>query len=994
MTKEESKEEIKILIDKFSSQFDFYKSLNYNETQTRQDFINPFFKALGWDIDNGKQQLETYRDVRHEDKIKINGHTKAPDYSFNINGKRKFFVEAKKPSISIKENPMPALQVRNYAWNGGLSVSILTDFEELAIYDCTRKPKNVESANAKRLKYIYYTDYIKEFDFIYDTFSYDSVLNGSIEIYAKNKINFKNAEPVDKEFLKTLERWREYLATTIALRNKQLEETEINYSVQQTIDRIVFLKVCEDRKIEPENNLFKLTKSGNLYQNLFQYFQTADQKYNSGLFDFKKDTITQNLEIDNKVIKNIITELYGKSKENETEFGFNFAIIPVEILGLAYEQFLGKVIRLTKAHHAKIEEKPEVRKAGGVYYTPEYIVEYIVKQTVGELIENKTPDEISKIKILDPSCGSGSFLLGAYQYLLDYHLKYYNQLRIRNYELGIDNGKQNSIHNSEFIIHNLPLTPDGYLTSQEKKRILLNNIFGVDIDTQAVEVTKLSLLLKALEGETEASIQTSLQLFNERVLPTIDNNIQCGNSLVGSDFYDKKLFLSPKEERKINVFDWNVSFKDIFKATGFDCIIGNPPWGSKDVLTEKSVLDYIVSTFNRDIHNMNIFALFIDQSRKLLKIGGILGFLIPKNFIKTQSYIPYRLDLLNKQTLNRVTDFGKFPQVAQEAIALFSTNNPSNSYYIKRELYQDNKITELDNLNVSDILQDEFKVITLSTLSNFQSIVQKIENNSFKLGSEFEVLRGMEHGRNGNLLRCTSCNKYFEKPGKRNLSLETIKCKHCNNDVKIVTSNEHIFIKPQKENASFKGLLIGNSIDRYELKKISYFVEPDLAGIDYKKIHKLDEKLLFIRISKTLRGYLDTDNLLCLNALNIVYSKNNKYNLKFVLGILNSNLYAKYIDYKITSGANLTIRLSNETMKSIPIYNIDFDNKNENKLYNEIIELVESILELNKRKSNSKLPTEIEQLSRRIIQTDKKIDKKVCELYKLSPQEIEQIEKQ
>jgi len=386
MTKEEAKTEIKILIDKFNSQIDFYKSLNYNETQTRQDFINPFLKALGWDIDNRKQQLETYRDVRHEDKIKVNGHTKAPDYSFSINGKRKFFVEAKKPSVSIRENPMPALQVRNYAWNGGLSISIVTDFEELAIYDCTRKPKNSDNANAKRLKYIYYTDYIKEFDFIYDTFSYDSVLNGSIEIYAKNKINFKNAEPVDKEFLKTLERWREYLATSIALKNKELEEEQINYAVQQTIDRIIFLKVCEDRKIEKENSLLKTIKSGNLYQNLYHYFQTADQKYNSGLFDFKKDTITHNIQIDNKILKNIITELYGKSKEEEADFGFNFAIIPVEILGFAYEQFLGKVIRLTSAHHAQIEEKPEVRKSGGVYYTPEYIAVYIVKHTVGELI--------------------------------------------------------------------------------------------------------------------------------------------------------------------------------------------------------------------------------------------------------------------------------------------------------------------------------------------------------------------------------------------------------------------------------------------------------------------------------------------------------------------------------------------------------------------------------------------------------------------------------
>jgi len=278
-----------------------------------------------------------------------------------------------------------------------------------------------------------------------------------------------------------------------------------------------------------------LIKQGNLYSNLFDYFKIADHKYNSGLFDFKKDKITEKIVVENKIIKTIITELF--------EGGYNFAVIPVEILGYAYEQFLGKVIRLTAAHHAKIEEKIEVRKSGGVYYTPDYIVQYIVENTVGKLIEHKTPEQISELKILDPACGSGSFLLGAYQYLLDYHLKYY-----------YDN-------KTKLKLKDNPITPNGGLSSKEKKRILLNNIHGVDIDTQAVEVTKLSLLLKALEGETEASIQTSLQMFNERVLPNIETNIQCGNSLISSDFYKDGIFITPKEQRKVNVFDWIENFR-------------------------------------------------------------------------------------------------------------------------------------------------------------------------------------------------------------------------------------------------------------------------------------------------------------------------------------------------------------------------------------------------------------------------------------------------
>jgi len=674
MNKEEAKEKIKLLIEKFSSQIDFYKSLNYNETQTRQDFINPFFETLGWDIDNKKQQLETYRDVRHEDRIKVNGHTKAPDYSFNIEGKRKFFVEAKKPAIPIRENSEPALQIRNYGWNANLSISVLTDFEEFAIYDCTKKPKNTENANAKRLKYIYYTDYLKNFDFIYDTFCFENVLAGSIEKFAKSKINFKTAEPVDKEFLKSIESWREYLATTIALRNNDLEEEDINFSVQQIIDRIVFLKVCEDRKIEKENNLFKLLKSGDYYQNLYHYFQIADQKYNSGLFDFKKDTITKNLEIDNKVIKNIITELYGKTKENEKEYGYNFAIIPVEILGLAYEQFLGKVIKLTSAKHAQIEEKPEVRKAGGVYYTPEYIVDFIVKNTVGKIIENKTPEEISKIKILDPSCGSGSFLLGAYQYLLDYHLKYYNKNR------------------SKLKLKENPITADGNLTSKEKKEILLNNIFGVDIDTQAVEVTKLSLLLKALEGETETSIQTSLQLFNERVLPTIDNNIQCGNSLISTDFYDTGLFLTPKEERKINVFDWKTSFSEIFNKGGFDCVIGNPPYVRIHTIDENSI-NYFLKSYKLAQKQFDLYNIFIEKSFKIVKQSGLFSFIIPSLFIKGVQYENLR-KLMNENSeefLLKEYGDGVFEQVKMPTCIFISKKgvikNERNYFQNKSNLF-------------------------------------------------------------------------------------------------------------------------------------------------------------------------------------------------------------------------------------------------------------------------------------------------------------------
>ncbi|MBS1655976.1 MAG: N-6 DNA methylase, partial [Bacteroidetes bacterium] len=540
---------------------------DYNETLTRKDFIDPFFKALGWDMDNSNGYAEAYREVIHEDKIKIAGATKAPDYSFRLpGGKRLFFVEAKKPSVAVKDDVLPAYQVRRYAWSAKLPVSILTDFEELAIYDCNKKPSATDKASAGRIKYLTYKDYLNEFDFIWDTFSKERVLKGSFDKFVAADKNKKGTATVDKEFLASLDEWRKQLALNIALRNDTLSEEELNFVVQQTLDRIIFLRIAEDRSVEEYGRLKSLVSSPNgggqegAYQNLFTYFKEADEKYNSGLFDFQKDKLSKTISIDNKVIKTIINELYYPISPYE------FSVLSVEILGSAYEQFLGKQIKLTAGHRAAIEEKPEVRKAGGVYYTPQYIVDYIVQHTVGTLCAGKTPEQVAKLRITDPACGSGSFLLGAYQYLLHWHLDYYKPGFEQYSAIAQNSSAYTEKQRSDAIKqrNKLPLTPDGNLTTAIKKQILLNNIYGVDIDTQAVEVTKLSLLLKCMEGETGSSVNAELR-FGERLLPTLDNNIKCGNSLVDVDFYDGQLDFEPATEKKIKPFSWQQAFPAVFK---------------------------------------------------------------------------------------------------------------------------------------------------------------------------------------------------------------------------------------------------------------------------------------------------------------------------------------------------------------------------------------------------------------------------------------------
>jgi hypothetical protein len=565
------------LVERFELNRDLYRQGKYNETQLRREFLDPFFEALGWDVANKQGYAELYKDVVHEDSLAVEGGNRAPDYAFRIGGMRKFFVEAKKPAVNIQYDIHPAFQLRRYAWSARMPLGILTDFEEFAVYDCRIKPDKADKASKGRILFLTYREYADRWDELAAIFSREAILKGSFDRFVAGVKGKKGTTEVDDAFLAEIERWRELLARNIALRNPGLTVRELNFAVQMTIDRIVFLRICEDRGIERDEQLREIAAGKDVYENLGQLFQRADARYNSGLFHFKDekgqssgpDGLTLGLKIDDKVLQDILKNLYYP------ESPYVFSEIPADILGQVYERFLGKVIRLTAGHQARVEEKPEVRKAGGVYYTPTFIVDYIVKNTVGRLLEGKTPRETAGLKILDPACGSGTFLLGSYQYLLDWHLKWY-----------AENELEKSLKGKDPVLFQ---GRDGYqLATAKKKEILLNNLFGVDIDPQAVEVTKLSLLLKVLEGENQETIGSQLSLWQERVLPDLGKNIQCGNSLIGPDYFEGRQLsmLADEEERyRVNAFDWGSAFPQVFAQGGFDAVVGNPPYVRQESLS-------------------------------------------------------------------------------------------------------------------------------------------------------------------------------------------------------------------------------------------------------------------------------------------------------------------------------------------------------------------------------------------------------------------------
>ncbi len=948
------------LIDLFLNNIDAYKSGKYNEANTRTNFIDPFFELLGWDMRNKQGYAEMYRDVIVEDSIKIEGKPKAPDYSFRVGGQRKFFVEAKKPSVYIKEDIGPAYQVRRYAYTAKLPLSILTDFEEFAVYDTRIKPRPKDSASVGRIFYCTYKEYRENFDFIYNTFSKEAILKGSFDKYIQDNKRRGTSE-VDKEFLKLIETWRINLAKNIAINNKKLDIYHLNRSVQKIIDRIIFLRITEDRNIEKYGKLIEIAKQKGIYKSFNDYIKIADKKYNSGLFDYK-DWIAD-LKIDDKIFKDIVNTMYYP------QCPYEFSVLPVEILGNIYEQFLGKVITLTESHHAKIEEKPEVRKAGGVYYTPQYIVDYIVKNTVGEKLKNKStkPQNVENVTILDPACGSGSFLLGAYDYLLNWHLEYY--IQEKKIKKAI---RENKIYQAG---------ENNYrLTIQEKRKILLNNIYGVDIDEQAVEVTKLSLLIKLLEDEKQESAGRLFSKYNqEALLPNLSSNIKSGNSLIGPDFYQKQnLNLFDNEQmKKINAFDWKKHFEKIFNKGGFDVVIGNPPYVDSEemVRSSKEIRDYCSKNYETAKGNWDMYCVFSEKGMDLLQKGGIFGFIIPNKFIS----LPYGDHLkkyFSKYHIKNIADYSY--------VDVFITNNKKVNVYPIVIIVQ--KDTDKISGQYNQMMQDG-GLIKLKYKKNFT-----IRSGDVNWAKNFDHLETI-----------------IDKVTNKSKGISEIFIVENAATVAEAYEIKKIILDGNVNKTDFFKFVNTGTIDRYHVlwgeTNTNYikdrYIKPIVLGSDLKKGFQSrfkqaeSEKLILAGMVKNLEVVYDTGKILAGKSTIIIrYGDETKYKLKFLLGLLNSTLFSTLFRainrYSSMSGGYISV--NKNKIQNFYFPNINLSEPTDKILYDNLANLVDQILEAQKKYHEVKNDSDKKIYKQRIDILDSQIDKLVYELYELTDEEIKIVE--
>lgn len=607
------------LIDTFHRFRSRYTEASYSETALRDDYIKQFLWALGWDVEHRLQQDPLQQEVKVERNVSVGAGKKRADYALFIGpkyrrGEERLFVEVKKPSVSLA-HPKNYFQAVRYGWSVGNPLVVLTNFDELHVLDC-RYPPDIDTINECRIPdYIFKYGDLKDRDTFARLFyliSRQAVAGGSLERVGsllpkrRGKAIQRGLFPgaylrVDETFLVDLHGFRERLARSLKSKNLWLDSEALTEITQRILDRLIFLRFLEDKLIETRVSIGAFGTHGTIWGDFVAASRKLDSTYNGIVFKPHSLIDEGKLDIDERVFGDICEEL---SSEN-TKYDFN--TIPVHLLGSIYEGFLGKVIT-ADAENAKLEDKPEVRKAGGVFYTPEYVVRYVVDHTVGALIEGKTPHQISEMKYADISCGSGSFLLGIYDCLIRYHTRWYNA--------NIERAPAADVIEED----------DGSLrvSLKRKREILVRCIFGVDIDHQAVEVAQLSLFLKLLEEESTSSARFFQHELHETLLPSMNRNVVAGNSLIGTDILMGRTF-TEQEEMQLNPMNFEDRFRSIMADGGFNAVLGNPPWGA--TITEPK---YLKEKFSRVVTRMpDTYIYFIDQAIRHLRKGGVMGYVIP-----------------------------------------------------------------------------------------------------------------------------------------------------------------------------------------------------------------------------------------------------------------------------------------------------------------------------------------------------------------------------
>ena len=575
---------------------------------------------------------------------------------------------------------------------------------------------------------------------------------------------------------------------------------------------------------------------------------------------------------------------------------------------------------------------------------------------------------VTKLKILDPACGSGSFLLGAYQFLLNWH---------RDAYIG-DNPKKWATGSTPRLYQ----SPGGgwRLTTDERKRILLNNIYGVDIDPQAVETTKLSLLLKMLEGEDEQTLGRQLSMFQERVLPDLANNIKCGNSLIAPDFYNgqQMTLLDEEETYRINAFDWQAEFTGIMSEGGFDTVIGNPSY----VIVEKdlfpgAVVDYL-RNYNVAQYKLDLFHLFIQKGVDLLAQNGLFGYIVPNPWLTLQFTKKLRHYLLEKTSISEIVIF--------DHLVFHSANVHTALVFMKKcSAKSDHRV------GVKNPREARQWVTIEKAPSNF--VLQKSWSNNQDYVFETRLV-----GELGKLI----VQLMIEWPSLAAVARASLGCQAYNRSKHTPKQiADRVFHEQYKAGDDYLPELAGTDVERYKInRKRGQWIKYGPWLHDYRTMDWLQGPRILVREIAGKPPYqihaCYTEETYCnyKTILNVNPSVATEFSMKYLVGLLNSRLLSFLYPYMSNKMVTRSFpRLSVGDLRKLPIRTIDLSDPTDKARHDQMVELVEQMLNLNKQLAEAKVPQTKTVLQRQIETTDRQIDQLVYELYCLTDEEIKIVEK-
>ncbi|WP_322550279.1 Eco57I restriction-modification methylase domain-containing protein [Flavobacterium psychraquaticum] len=818
--------------------------------------------------------------------VNVLGYTKNPQPDFNLTTEYKNVKDSKKAdgAILIDNKVSAVIELK------GTNTTDLSKIETQAFGYKNNQPDCVYIITSNFEKLRFYIDnaieYIEfnlfqlqpnEFELLYLCLAHENIAKGIAKKLKDESVSQEDV--ITKKLYKDYSTFKRALYHSLVQLNPEYEPIALFEKSQKLLDRFLFIFFAEDRQLLPPNSVRLILQQWNqlkeldeevpLYERFKKYFGYLNTGYKGKNFDvyayngglFKADELLDNIKIDDAL-------LYAHTlKLSEYDFASE---VDVNILGHIFENSLNELDEIKAELEGEVIDKTKTkRKKDGVFYTPKYITKYIVENTVGTLCNEKknqlqlneedyTTDKkrqkktlqalidklqlyrnwLLQLTICDPACGSGAFLNQALDFLIKEHT-YIDELQAK-------------------------LFGDAFILSDVENSILENNLFGVDLNEESVEIAKLSLWLRTAQPN--------------RKLNDLSGNIKCGNSLI-----DDPVIAGDK------AFNWQTAFPQVFTKGGFDVIIGNPPYVPTEFINENDKT-YLEKNYQSAYGRINLYPIFYEKGLKVLKDSGVLGYITPYTILKNQYYKESRRFILENSTIIELIDFKGvlvFQDAAVDSIILILENKICDKYEFKQisniKSFENQSYT-IDKFKLSEIISNE-DLSMLITIND--KLIKRVSKNTIPLREIINFNQGIITGGN---------SKY------------------------LITEKSEITEK----------ILTGSDFNRYLLDDTNQLIIYDTKKLHRprkREIFEANEKILLRQTGAYPICMIDNEKYFTLDTVHNGLLINDKFDIKFILSILNSTLIRFLYESQINEGGKVFAQVKIIYIDPLPIKEISQENQ-------------------------------------------------------------------